>query len=371
MGFSRSALILPLRSFYRTTRHESYRRFPRQRKCNAAAWILQRKEFRYVRLSPALSATIRVTAPARLHLGFLDLSGALGRRFGSIGLAVDQPLTELTLKRASHHEAHGLENTRALKLIEKFSQGTPDSSYIVDVKKAIPAHAGLGSGTQLALAIGAAIARMEGQALSAGDLAALGERGARSGIGLAAFASGGFIVDGGKGADGRPPPLTLRSDFPANWRVMLIFDEGSAGVSGEAEATAFADLPEFSQSSAAHICHLVLMKLVPGLKETDLEAFGSAVTEIQEIVGAHFASKQGGSMWTNPAVGRLAHRMQDLGANGIGQSSWGPTGFAFVDSPDAAERLYDSLIGEAKGDGLSIVVARGRNTGASIEVIES
>ncbi len=29
-------------------------------------------------------------APARLHLGFLDLNGGLGRRFGSLGLAPPQ-----------------------------------------------------------------------------------------------------------------------------------------------------------------------------------------------------------------------------------------------------------------------------------------
>jgi beta-RFAP synthase len=334
-----------------------------------------------VRLSPALSATIHVTAPARLHLGFLDLNGAIGRRFGSIGLAVDRPATELTLKRAPEYAAHGPESTRALALLKKFAGQTfagqtlagetSGSGYAVDIHAAIPAHAGLGSGTQLALAIGAAIARIEGRELSASALAALGNRGARSGIGLSAFASGGFIVDGGKGADESPPPLTLRCDFPADWRILLIFDEREAGVSGEAELTAFADLPEFPQSSAAHICHLVLMKLVPGLKETDLPAFGSAITEIQQIVGGHFASKQGGSVWTSPAVGRLAHRMQDLGATGIGQSSWGPTGFAFVDNPAAAQRLYDSLIGDAKGDGLNILVAQGRNTGASIETIQN
>ncbi|CEJ85235.1 Beta-ribofuranosylaminobenzene 5'-phosphate synthase family [Hyphomicrobium sp. GJ21] len=327
----------------------------------------QGKEFRFVSLSSASSATIRVRAPARLHLGFLDLNGAIGRRFGSIGLAVDHPETELTLKRSARHEAHGFESARALALVKKFAGDTKGAGYSVDVQKAIPAHAGLGSGTQLALSIGAAIARMEGRTLTPDDLAQLGERGARSGIGLAAFASGGFIVDGGKGADDRPPPLTVRCDFPDAWRVMLIFERDSAGVSGEAETTAFADLPEFPQSSAAHICHLVLMKLIPGLKETDLAAFGSALTEIQEIVGGYFASKQGGSVWTSPAVGRLAHRMRDLGARGIGQSSWGPTGFAFVDSPDAAQRLYDSLVEEAKGDGLSILVAQGRNTGASIE----
>jgi beta-RFAP synthase len=211
---------------------------------------------------------------------------------------------------------------------------------------------------------------MEGRTLSPSDLAALGERGARSGIGLSAFASGGFIVDGGKGADDRPPPLTVRCKFPDDWRIMLILDESGSGVSGEAEATAFADLPEFPQSQAAHICHLVLMKLLPGLKETDLGAFGSALTEIQQIVGGHFASKQGGSVWTNPAVGQLARRMRDLGAQGTGQSSWGPTGFAFVESPHAAERLYHSLVGDAKAHGLWLLVGRGRNSGACVDAIQ-
>ena len=32
---------------------------------------------------------VQVTTAARLHLGFLDLAGDLGRRFGSIGLAID------------------------------------------------------------------------------------------------------------------------------------------------------------------------------------------------------------------------------------------------------------------------------------------
>lgn len=320
-----------------------------------------------MRPNPATSATIRVTAPARLHLGFLDLNGALGRRFGSIGLAVDRPRTDLILTRAPEHAATGPEAERALALLKKFA--APGVAYAVDVREAIPAHAGLGSGTQLALAIGAAIARIEGRILPAAGLAMLGERGARSGIGLSAFVSGGFIVDGGKGPSGAPPPQTLRADFPSEWRVLLILDQNRAGVSGEAEATAFAGLPEFPESAAAHICHLVLMKLVPGLKEKDLAAFGSALTEIQEIVGGHFASKQGGSMWTSNAVGDLASRMRELGATGIGQSSWGPTGFAFAESPKAAERLYHSLVEAAKALGLDILIAQGRNTGASIEAV--
>jgi beta-RFAP synthase len=337
----------------------------------AVRWAIQLKGWFLVKSNPATSAALRITAPARLHLGFLDLNGGLGRQYGSIGIAIDRPSTELTIAKATENSATGAENRRALKLLRKFTDEGQSGAYAIDIAKAIPAHAGLGSGTQLALAVGAAIARLEGRELSAADLAALGERGARSGIGLEAFASGGFIIDGGKGKSDRPPPLTLRTDFPERWRIMLILDPNFAGVSGEAETTAFAGLPRFPESKAAHICHLVLMKLVPGLKEEDIEAFGSAVTEIQEIVGAHFASKQGGSPWTSGAVGGLASQMRDRGATGIGQSSWGPTGFAFVDSQKAAERLYHSLNEDAKRDGLEILIAHGRNSGASIEMLRN
>jgi beta-ribofuranosylaminobenzene 5'-phosphate synthase len=124
-----------------------------------------------------------------------------------------------------------------------------------------------------------------------------------------------------------------------------------------------------SDSAAAHVCRLVLMQLVPGLMEADIETFGAAITEIQATVGGHFASAQGGSPWASPAVGRIARNLKEQGAFGIGQSSWGPTGFAYTSSEENAERLYDSLIEAARADGLEILIARGRNRGASVERI--
>ena len=46
-------------------------------------------------------AAIRVCAPGRLHLGFLDPSGSLGRRFGSVGLMIDGFETEVVISSAS------------------------------------------------------------------------------------------------------------------------------------------------------------------------------------------------------------------------------------------------------------------------------
>ena len=160
---------------------------------------------------------------------------------------------------------------------------------------------------------------------------------------------------------------SFRCRFPAEWRVILVFDRKAQGAHGDRETQAFAALPVFPDAKAQELCRLVLMQLLPGLKETDIAAFGAALTRIQEIVGGHFASAQGGSPWTSPTVGKLVQRLAEGGATGIGQTSWGPTGFAFVPSETAAAGLYHSLVGEATAMGLEMTVARGRNTGALIE----
>ena len=153
--------------------------------------------------------------------------------------------------------------------------------------------------------------------------------------------------------------------------MLLVLDPRVEGVHGKDESEAFAALPTMPEATAAHLCHLVLMRLLPGLMETDIAAFGSAITEIQAIVGRHFAAAQGGSPWSSAAVGRLVGRLAAAGAVGVGQSSWGPTGFAFVDTPDAARRLYQSCAEAARAEGLELLIARGRNTGARIEPLEA
>lgn len=312
-------------------------------------------------------AAIRVIAPARLHLGFLDLNGGLGRRYGSIGLAVDQPATELVLRPAEMLSASGAEQTRAKGLVQRFARHFGiEPNFSIQVENAIPAHAGLGSGTQLALATGAAMMRAAGLAQDPRSLGELVDRGARSAIGMASFTHGGFIIDGGRSEADRAPPVIVRIPFPEAWRALLVLDKTAVGVHGDRETKAFATLREFPLTTAAHLCHLTMLRLLPGLAEQDLPLFGSALTEIQQVVGRHFAGAQGGGIWSSPSVGRMINRMGELGAEGLGQSSWGPTGFAFVESQDAANKLFHTLVEEAKGLGLEILVVHGRNSGAQI-----
>ena len=233
--------------------------------------------------------SIRIRAPGRLHLGFLDLNGGLGRRFGSLGLAIDAPVTEIVVSRAEELVTIGPESRRAataaIRVVDAFGLR---AGHHIEVIEAIPAHAGLGSGTQLSLAIGAALLRLEGRVLPAHEIGDALDRGARSAIGMAAFDRGGFVVDGGRGPSDRPPPVVIHQPFPAEWRVMLVLDRNGEGVHGDKEAKAFANLAPFPETRAGQLCRLVMMRLAPAIAEHDIGAFGSAVTEIQEIVGGHF-----------------------------------------------------------------------------------
>jgi beta-ribofuranosylaminobenzene 5'-phosphate synthase len=309
---------------------------------------------------------VRVTTHARLHLGFLDFNGDLGRQFGSIGLAIDAFETSVQLREAARFEALGEERERgerlALRVAERLGL---DASKKLIIESAIPAHAGLGSGTQLAMAIATAFRKFAGLRLDPMSDARLLDRGARSGVGAALFERGGLVVDAGRGPNTEIPPVVARATFPSDWRVLLMLDPRMEGVHGEAEKQAFARLPRFSADRAGEICRRTLMQILPGAAEGDFAAFGDGVARVQEIVGDHFAPVQGGGRFTSSAVSKVAERLAAYGASGIGQSSWGPTGFAFAPDPDHAEFLARRAASEDV-QGVEIKICRARDHGAEI-----
>jgi beta-ribofuranosylaminobenzene 5'-phosphate synthase len=309
---------------------------------------------------------VQVTTAARLHLGFLDLAGDLGRRFGSIGLAIDAFETRVGLYEARSFEVLGAERERGASIARRVAESLGlDMGGKLIISNAIPAHAGLGSGTQLALAIAAAFRRVAQMPLDARADARLLDRGARSGVGVALFERGGLAVDAGRGPNTETPPVVAWMNFPSDWRILLVLDPRIEGVHGEAERRAFAGLPHFPAEAASEICRCTLMQILPGAAEADLEAFGEGVARIQEILGDHFAPVQGGSRFISVAVGQVAAQLKTLGARGIGQSSWGPTGFAFASDPDHAQFLAGRARAEQGAD-VEIRICSARRHGAEI-----
>jgi beta-ribofuranosylaminobenzene 5'-phosphate synthase len=311
--------------------------------------------------------SITVRAPARLHLGFLDMNGGLGRRFGSLGLAIDACETRITARCAAEMRVCGLEAERVRHLLGQLSSVIGSRSFAISIESAIPAHTGLGSGTQLALALAAALHHLSGRACNVSDDALLTGRGARSGAGIGLFATGGFVVDAGHRQTAAVPPVIARAAFPEAWRVILISDPAERGVSGTEEANAFAALPQFPESAAGDICRRVLMQILPALAEIDFESFGAGISAIQAIVGDYFAPMQGGSRFKSQAVKALLHDLAAAGARGIGQTSWGPTGFAFVPDAATAKELLAAAAPKAAEMQLHMKICKALNRGAMIQ----
>jgi beta-ribofuranosylaminobenzene 5'-phosphate synthase len=317
----------------------------------------------------AALSKVSITAHARLHLGFLDLEGGLGRRFGGLGLGIDAPATRLHLARSGAFLAEGPEAERAgaylLKLAEAYGRAP---QYRLTIEEAIPSHSGLGSGTQLALAVGRAFSLIEGLGVNTPQIASLLGRGARSGIGIGTFDHGGLILDGGRGARTAVPPIIAALPFPEEWRVLLMFEAGGKGTHGAGEKEAFQSLPPFPPETAAYLCRITLMQALPAVLEADLAGFGAAIEEIQAAMGRHFSSVQGGAPYTSPQVARVLGWLRAQGIRGIGQSSWGPTGFAFFPSENAVRDIMEALQRAGLAGTLALAIGKARNQGAEISV---
>jgi len=312
-------------------------------------------------------ASVTVTVPARLHLGFLDLNGGLGRRFGSIGLAINGLKTSITFNAASQPQVTGPESERVRGYLQAMQRALDiENTCHVRIDEVVPAHAGLGSGTQIALAVAAGVRRFHGLPLDVrGDAIRL-ERGARSGVGIGLFDHGGLVVDGGRGPLTTAAPVVSRMPFPEQWRILVVLDPHRQGVHGPDEREVFSKLAPSSDGQAAHLCRLVLMKALPALAECDIAGFGSAIKEMQELLGDYFAAIQGGSRFSSPDVAAALAALEDEGAYGIGQSSWGPTGFAFAPSAEEANRLVESIYRQPRCRDLDIRTVAGLNRGAHI-----
>jgi beta-ribofuranosylaminobenzene 5'-phosphate synthase len=302
-------------------------------------------------------------------MGFIDLSGSLGRHFGSIGVALNEISTRLSVTRAEQLAITGPAAQRAEKCMSKLCEAlhVPDKLSIT-IETAIPEHVGLGSGTQMSLAIGAALNEFYGLGLSVREIAAVADRGLRSGIGIGVFEQGGLVVDGGRGEKTITPPVLAHMDVPDEWRFILVFDERGQGLHGQQEIQAFEELPPFPRQEAARLCYLLLMQGLPAVAENDIVSFGDVITQLQRSVGEHFSSAQGG-VFTSPEVAAAMQWLERQGAVGIGQTSWGPTGFCAIDGVQLAETIADQARQEfAHFDKLSFVVASARNSGGEVFV---
>jgi len=327
-------------------------------------------------------AELIIETPSRLHLTLIDLNGSLGRIDGGVGLTLEKPGLVLEMKENSGEISVEFKNpenlyakvraddedkikTSARRMMDYFHL---EGGYDFTVHETYLSHSGLGSGTQISLAVGKLISDSAGQQLDAPQIASIVGRGGTSGIGVASFAKGGFIVDAGhhqrekpgflpsSASTASPPPIVARYDFPQDWKVVLVIPHVEKNVSGPTEVNIFQEYCPVPLEEVQQLSHILLMKMMPAVLEKDLDRFGESINSIQSI-----GFKKVENQLQNPVIGEIMQLLRDAGAPGVGMSSFGPTIYAITDSPRDIVGVAREALAEVGGN---IIETRAQNSGA-------
>ncbi len=309
---------------------------------------------------------ISLRTPSRLHMALIDMNGGLGRVDGGVGIALEEPCFEMEFGEAEGVFGVSGEELRVARAVcDKLGVAGIEIAF----NRRIPEHVGFGSKTQVSLGIAAGINRVYGVGKSVRELAALVGRGGTSGIGVAAFESGGFILDGGHPAvkgffpsrcsKAPPAPVLARYDFP--WHVVCAWPaHGAKGAHGGEEAMLFKKACPIPASEAGKVSRIILMKLLPALAEGDVEAFGGGVNRLQS---AGFKKMEVGIK--KKEVGKLLAHLQKNSA-GAGMSSFGPVCYGICGTAAEAASLRDAVLSEFGENNIKAIKTRAINTGASL-----
>jgi len=314
---------------------------------------------------------VEVTSASRLHFGLLSWGGS-ARQFGGVGMMVEQPGVRLRVYAADRFAVVGPHAQRVEAFVRKWYEsrgGLTLARVACEVLEAPPEHVGLGLGTQLGLSVGMALSRLVEQSLpSPGELALRMGRGLRSSVGTYGFFQGGLIFEPGKLPDEIIAPSAERYALPDTWRIVLLQPVGTAGEAGEAERRAFASLPPVPDSRTRELLAIVRHRLLPAIERSDCLEFGQAIYDYGRLAGECFAAWQGGA-FNGARLTALVEKLRDWEVAGVGQSSWGPTLFAILETEAAAESFVHRLRAEPEGGQLNLRVTRPANAGARVREI--
>lgn len=297
---------------------------------------------------------LSVTAPSRLHFGLFAFGAGHQTEFGGVGLMIDRPKTRLRFAPADRLELQVSNPSRVRQTIEKwFALRPPNQRELFGGVAQLPIqirqvsgpkpHVGLGSGTQLTLAVAAGLSRWFNVSpeLTCEDATQYG-RAKRSAVGSHGFFSGGLIVDQGKDKSDSIGLLETRIELPREWRIVLVCPAAESGPSGAAEDQLFDGLPAVAPHEAEFLRAVVRDRLIPAAHAADYGSLCDAIYEFGYRAGLCYRSLQKGP-FNGSLVSDLVTFIRSLGFRGTGQSSWGPCVFTLCESIDHANELIRAL----------------------------
>jgi beta-RFAP synthase len=326
---------------------------------------------------------IRVRTGSRLHFGLFSLPSEQAgpwlnqeglptiprRQFGGVGLMIEKPGIELTLEDAEAWAAEGPLAERALHFAQTYATRVGlNGCYAIRISRAAPEHVGLGTGTQLGLTVAAGLADLANmdphEKGSASLLAKRIGRGLRSAIGIVGFQLGGLIVDAGKQLVDDTATAVAFGEVPEYWKCLVVIPHALKGAHGRAEMEMFHEISKrsFDDRTTDTMCRIVLLGMLPAIKDLDLQTFGEAVYDYNRRAGELFRPVQGG-IYSNAQTLQTISAIRAFGIKGVAQSSWGPSVVAIAEH-DALTKLMRALESSGLARAEEMLITEPRNAGA-------
>ncbi len=326
--------------------------------------------------------------PGDTIFSLIDMNGESGRVDGSLGLSIQHPGFSFEFGPHERIEinggSQGEQQLVAAEIVASCETLQVKPGIQISIRQTIPSHQGLGSGTQTRLAILSALNKRFELNHSLEELCTMSTRGGTSGIGINAFQNGGLLIDGGHSVNSQKksfapshfatkvgqPPLLMRAEFPKTWGIVLFIPSEHRGLSGQEELDFMLDNTPIPLVEVQSVSHLILMLLLPALRELDLETFGLSVDAIQDVGWKR-------RHWNRPDMALLRSVKSafsaTIGIHGCGLSSTGATMFGFFDSNEFSdESIADKLISELeerktlKGQ---VLCTRANNSGMQLDSV--
>ncbi len=320
---------------------------------------------------------VSVTTGSRLHFGLLRPVAP----FGGLGVMIDSPETMVVAEPSTRFDCHvesGIHEdtvSRVVQIAQRFaaSVGMQTLPAVrVTVKARPEAHFGLGSGTQLSMAVAESVAASYSQCYSPERLARdIAGRGHRSAVGIHGYFRGGLIFenssDQASAIQRRLNPIHARLEVPVDWRVVLFRPcSDVATVSGDCEQENFVQTSSAPRESCQRLVAIAQNELLPAVNACDFGGFADAVQRFNHASGLLFEAVQGGP-YNGSEITWLVNELCSRGAVGVGQSSWGPSVFSWFES----ESLAQEFVAELPDGFAECLVTRARNVPRQVEPTKS
>ncbi len=332
---------------------------------------------------------VQINTPSRIHVTLIDMNGSLGRVDGGLGFSLSNPNWIITFE---HKESAGLDVVMSDDVDCSMVSGLvaellprlhlpPDPAIRIKIEASIQQHVGLGSKTQLSIALIDGLSRLfhaGTMTLNPQEMARLVKRGGTSGIGVNAYFSGGFIVDGGhkfglgqekecfspsSASNASPGPLLFHQDFPEDWHVVCALPSTEKGAHGEGEVDIFHKFCPVPVNEVQELSHVILMRMLPGLKTNNFNDVCWCINKIQTI---GFKKVELGIR--GPAFRKVMKSWQESGAPCVGMSSFGPCMYSLAENENDAQEILKSICTILPPANGIAFIAKACNRGATVKV---